>query len=446
MDMNWLWVVPVLGVLIVVHELGHFLTAIWLGIKVQEFGIGFPPRMFAIRRKGIDYSLNWLPIGGFVKIEGENGDSDDPQSFGRAPAWKRIIVLSAGSLMNLLLALLIFTGMSVAGTREINAPDTGISSVTSERAVGGVKEPGPAFAGGMQAGDRIVSIAGVPVSTSNEVRTLSRANVGKPTEYVVDRNGRNVSLTITPKGDPPLGITLAPWVSPAQIDMVSAGGVADKAGIKTGDKIVEVNSVAVTNLPQALDLFEKARKSGESVTVVVERDGRRLEPIKLAGSAEGELKSFNFGYYIPTHTVYYSPFEALGKAIGNTWEVISSIPRGIGQALQGSAQGAGVTGIVGITQLTGEVAQESGLNGLFTLTALLGISLFMINLLPLPALDGGRLLFIFIELLRGGRRIAPEKEGMVHFAGMVVLLALMAIITFFDVGRLIGGESILPGR
>lgn len=109
----------------------------------------------------------------------------------------------------------------------------------------------------------------------------------------------------------------------------------------------------------------------------------------------------------------------------------------------GQAQGPGVTGVVGIGQLTGEVAQETGFNGLLTLTALLGISLFMINLMPLPALDGGRLLFIFIELVRGGRRIAPEKEALVHFAGMVVLLALMALITFFDVQRLFQGESLI---
>ena len=113
-------------------------------------------------------------------------------------------------------------------------------------------------------------------------------------------------------------------------------------------------------------------------------------------------------------------------------------------ALAGGAQGPGVTGPVGIGQLTGEVAQLGGINGLLNLTALLGISLFMINLLPLPALDGGRLLFIFIELLRGGRRIAPEKEGMVHVAGMVVLLALMAIITVFDVARLFEGKPLLP--
>src|SRR5918997_3514631 len=144
MDFGWLWVVPVLGVLIVVHELGHFLTAIWLGIKVEEFGIGFPPRAFAIRRNGIDYSLNWLPIGGFVKITGENGDSDDPRSFGKAPAWKRIIVLAAGSTMNLLLAILIFAGTSIAGTQQVDAPFT---------AIGAVVENSPAERGGMQIGD-----------------------------------------------------------------------------------------------------------------------------------------------------------------------------------------------------------------------------------------------------------------------------------------------------
>lgn len=298
----------------------------------------------------------------------------------------------------------------------------------------------------MQPGDKIVSIAGTPVSTSNEVRSLSKTNAGKATIYVVERGGTNVTLTVTPQGDPPLGIVLAPWVSPAQIEGISAGGLADKSGIKSGDKILAVNGTEVTNLPQALDLVDKGKKSGKPVQMILERDGRRLEPVTLSGTDGGAVGALGFGYYMPTRMVYYSPFEALGKAIGNTWEVIASIPRGMGQALEGKAEGAGVTGIVGITQLTGEVAQESGVNGLLMLTALLGISLFMINLLPLPALDGGRLLFIFVELLRGGRRIAPEKEGMVHFAGMVVLLALMAVITFFDVGRLIGGESILPGR
>jgi regulator of sigma E protease len=437
MDFNWLWVVPVLGVLIIVHELGHFLTALWLGIKVEEFGLGFPPRAFAVRRKGIDYSLNWLPIGGFVKIVGENGDSDDPASFGRAPAWKRIIVLAAGSTMNLLLAVIIFAGMSIAGTREVDAPITGVAGVLKDQ---------PAALAGIKPGDRIVSVNGQVVGVDTDVRTLSKANQGKPTLYEIEREGVTIPMTITPNVDPAngayLGVSLTHWVSPARVDTVQAGNLADKAGLKPGDVIVEINGVKVTNLPQATDLFSKRDNPHQ---VVVERGGARVGPITLdATQNKNASNPFGFTLYRPIKTVYYNPVDALGRSMSSTWDVISSIPRGISLALSGGVQGPGVTGPVGIGQLTGEVAQLGGINGLLNLTALLGISLFMINLLPLPALDGGRLLFIFIELLRGGRRIAPEKEGMVHVAGMVVLLALMAIITVFDVARLFEGKPLLP--
>ena len=435
MDFGWLWVVPVLGVLIVVHELGHFLTAIWLGIKVEEFGIGFPPRAFAIRRNGIDYSLNWLPIGGFVKITGENGDSDDPRSFGKAPAWKRIIVLAAGSTMNLLLAILIFAGTAIAGTQQVDAPLT---------AIGGVIENSPAERGGMQTGDVIVAVNGQPIATDLELRTASRSNLGKPTQYTVMRGGQRVDLTVTPEGEPPLGINLGFALSPVKVGEVRPNSVASQAGLQPGDTIVEVNGAPARVDAQVSYALENSRRNKQNPTVVVERDGQRVGPITLAVVTDSQLKQFGFSIDRPITTVYYSPTEALGRALNSTWEVITTIPRGIAQALAGGAQGPGVTGVVGISQLTGEVAQETGFNGLLTLTALLGISLFMINLMPLPALDGGRLLFIFIELLRGGRRIAPEKEAVVHFAGMVVLLGLMALITFFDVQRLLSGQALMP--
>ncbi len=436
MDFSWLWVVPVLGVLIVVHEMGHFFSARLLGIKVEEFGVGFPPRIFAIRRGGIDYSLNWLPIGGFVKILGENGDSNDPASFGRAPAWKRIIVLAAGSFMNLLLAIVIFTGMSITGTREVAAPTTGVVEVLANK---------PAAAAGIQPGDKIVQVAGQPVSDSDQIRALSRDNAGKPTVYTVVRDGKTVPRTITPDAHPTggayLGVSLDAWVSPAKVDRVTPGSVADKAGLKSGDLIVAVDGKPVDNLPYASYLLQH---SNGPANLTVERNGQRLaQPIMLDASVEAQ-KSYGFNLYRPYHMVYYSPVQALGRALGNTWDVISSVPTGIAQALAGKSQGPGVTTIVGISQLTGEVAQEDGLNGLLNLTALLGISLFMLNLLPLPALDGGRLLFIFVELLRGGRRIAPEKEGMVHVAGMVVLLTLVAIVTYFDIQRLFQGTRLLP--
>lgn len=434
MDFSWLWVVPVLGVLIVVHEMGHYFAARWLGVKVEEFGIGFPPRLFAIRRNGIDYSLNLLPLGGFVRILGENGDSDDPKSFGKAPAWKRLIILAAGSFMNLFLALIIFAAMSVSGTQQVDAPFTGVGIVLPNQ---------PAAAAGMQPGDRIISVAGNPVTTSDEVRALSKENAGKPTVFLVERNGKQVPLTIIPNPNPVngayLGINLEPWVQPARVDRVTPGGPADKAGIQPGDVIVDVNGTPVNSVPQADALLSQ---SSAPAKVTVERNGQGVGPLLLNISAN--QTSYGFGFFYPYRTVYYGPADALGRALGNTWNVISSVPMGIAQAFAGQAQGPGVTGPVGIGQLTGEVAEQSGFNGLLNLTALLGISLFMLNLLPLPALDGGRLLFIVIELLRGGRRIAPEKEGIVHFAGMVVLLTLMVIVTFFDLQRVIEGVRLLP--
>jgi regulator of sigma E protease len=433
MDFNWLWVVPILGILIIVHEMGHFFSAIWLGIKVEEFGIGFPPRMFAIRRNGIDYSMNWLPIGGFVKITGENGDSDDPRSFGKAPAWKRIIVLAAGSFMNLLLALVIFTSMAIAGTRELDttqAPLVGVGTMTQGQ---------PAQVSGMQPGDKIVAVAGTPVASDLEIRTQSSRHAGQPTIYTVLRDGKTVDLTVTPNQSTPyLGVLLTPWMPSPKVDNVRAGGVADVAGLKNGDVIISVNGEPVDNTAKATYLIGQSKTP---IELIVQRNGEQLGPITVAPSSSS---SYEFYLYRPFRMVYYSPSEALGRALENTWAVVASIPQGIGQMFAGRSDTVGVTSIVGIGQLTGEVAQEAGINGLLNLTALLSISLFMINLLPLPALDGGRLLFIFIELLRGGRRIAPEKEGMVHFAGMVVLLFLMVVITFFDISRLFQGVRLLP--
>jgi regulator of sigma E protease len=210
--------------------------------------------------------------------------------------------------------------------------------------------------------------------------------------------------------------------------------------LKPGDEIVSVDGKQVDNLPDAMYLLTE--KSTSTHQVVVQRNGETVGPLALNVTDAGQ-RPYGLSFERPIRTVYYSPGEAMGRALSSTWDVIASVPRGIGEAIAGQAQGPGVTGPVGIGQLTGEVAQESGVYGLLNLTALLGISLFMINLLPLPALDGGRLLFIFIELLRGGRRIAPEKEGMVHVAGMVVLLALMVIISFFDIKRLFDGACLL---
>src|SRR5215212_9271465 len=156
MDFSWLWIVPVLGLLVLVHEAGHFFSARFFGIRVEEFGIGLPPRMFAVRRNGIDYSINWLPIGGFVKILGENGDSEAPDSFGHAPAWQRIIVLAAGVTMNIITALVLFFIFFMMG-KEVAAGPPLIGDVTDAN--------GPAAQAGIKANDIVLAINGTPLTS-----------------------------------------------------------------------------------------------------------------------------------------------------------------------------------------------------------------------------------------------------------------------------------------
>jgi regulator of sigma E protease len=334
--------------------------------------------------------------------------------------------------MNLLLSILIFVGLSLSGVQEANAPLTGVAAVTAGQ---------PADLGGLKPGDRIVSVAGTPVNDSDQLRSLSKANADKPTVFVVDRNGQTVNLTITPSSTAPvpLGIALDYWVSPAVVQEVRSGGAADKAGLKPGDQIVSVNGKKVNNVTSAS--HELVGKDG-TATVVVMRDNKEVGPLTVDVSNAQRLPGLAF--HFPQKTTYYNPPEALGRALNNTWGVISALPRGIRDALSGQAQGPGVTGPLGIAQLYAEVAQRLGVAGILNLTALLGISLFMINMLPLPALDGGRLLFILIEILRGGRRIAPEKEGLAHMAGMVLLLTFILIVSFFDAQRLLQNVPLLP--
>src|SRR5688572_3268618 len=321
MDLNWLWVIPVLGVLKVVHEAGHFFSAIWLGIKVEEFGIGFPPRLFAIRRNGIDYSLNLLPIGGFVKITGENGDSDDPRSFGKAPAWKRIIVLAAGSFMNLLLAIIIFAVMSVMGTQQIDAPLTALGENSAGQ---------PAANAGLQPGDRVVSIAGTLVNSDDELRSLSLANGGKPTEYVIERGGERMIFTVTPnKESPSLGVYLEYYIPNLTVESVRDNSKADEAGFLPGDKVVAVNGKRVVHVNE---VWHRLGDSEGTASVTVERAGVE-QTLSLAIERVSNRLAPGFAFDIPITTVYYSPWESLGRSLASTWNIITLIPRGIGDAI-----------------------------------------------------------------------------------------------------------------
>jgi regulator of sigma E protease len=347
----------VMGVIVFVHELGHFLVAKRNKIVVEEFGFGYPPRVVKLfERDGTIYSINAIPFGGFCRMRGE----DDPSltgSFASASKRARAATLIAGPAMNFLLAFILFGALALTqGVPDTSRPGAVVKAIV----------PGsPAETAGLQVGDRIVAVNGQPVADMTELQELTRASLGTLATYALARVDpgtgaeQTIELTMTPRANPPagegaLGIAIGPAIRRAKI-------------------------------------WEAAATGAQSV---------------------GEIIYMTFA--IPANLIRE------GKPLSD----------------------AGFMGPVGIAVTTGEVvreARDSRAPGMiFYFMALLSTALGLTNLLPLPALDGGRLLFIGVEAIRG-KRIEPAQEGMVHLIGFGLLLLLVGLLTVKEIGSLING-------
>ncbi len=347
----WLAVFPALGFLIVVHELGHYWVGRKMGIKIEEFGIGFPPRAKVLFvRKGVPFTLNWLPIGGFVRFAGEEGGFDDPDSLASAAPRRRIPVLAAGVIANILVAMFLFGlifaiwGRPMANSVSVSAPDEYAQSV------------------GFQEDDRIISINGQAITNQEQVSTIVADSNGAPMTVVLERDDQQLTINAAPKYREDtqkylFGIGLAPTLEPVNIFAAFANGVTYSLRV-LGDMVIGITTL-------------------------------------LAGL---------LGY--------------------------------------GEKPSGGFVGPVGIARFTGRAAM-SGWQTYLSLTAVLSLNLALFNILPLPALDGSRIVFALIEAVRR-KRIPPEREAVVHAVGMMVLLGLMVIITLSDVGNIINGNPAIP--
>lgn len=360
-----------LGLLVVVHELGHFLTAIWMGVKVEEFGIGFPPRALVMfERNGVKYTLNWLPLGGFVRFASSDGPGDALYGAGgslaAAPPWRKIAVMVAGPLMNLFLAMLIFAILFMF---------MGIPNPTGRQQIGQVFPETPAAQAGMQSGDLLVSLAGRPAESAEVIGEVARTNAGRPIDAVVLRDGQELTLTITP----------GPWTSP------DGASVPVGFGFSYGPEVETLNAGPLAAI-------------WNGITYSIDLTGRMLQA--LAG-----LPASLFGLFTPNPSPNGEPI-----------------------------------GPVGIARATGEVIQQpGGFVAFWNLTAILSLNLFLLNLLPIPALDGSHIIFALVEWLRGGKKVPPEKEAMVHAIGFMALMGLMLLITVNDVINAIQGTPVLGG-
>jgi regulator of sigma E protease len=440
---NGLYIIPILAVLILVHEIGHFVAARLIGVKVEEFGIGIPPRIKGWRRNGVLWSVNWIPFGGFVKVLGEDGKASDPESINAKSPAKRAFFLVAGSAMNFLLAFVLM--ILVVGFQGISHSNVYIASVVPAS---------PAEAAGWEAGDRIVEVAGVPVESSTDVGQRAREFSGNPMSVVVERNGELVETSVVPRVNPPagegptgVGISDSP-LSDAIVEAVTATSPNSEAGLQPGDRIVAVGSEQISD-PYALQ-FALTSASGTTVPVEVARGG---EPITVSLvvpklDAEGDLlEQLGLDLAIKPRFDRVPLGSIIPVGIAQAWEQASQMLSGIRDLVTGRAPLNQIAGPLGMGQITSEIVSASPLPlwvTLAQLAILLSLNLAVLNLLPLPALDGGRLLFVIVEVLRGGKKLAPEREGIVHVAGLILLLGFMVIVLVLDALRIYEGRSFLP--
>ncbi len=350
MQLQTIWYVLaalfMLGVLITVHELGHFVAARLTGMAVNEFAIGMGPKLFSRKSKktGTTFSLRAFPLGGFCLFYGEDEEMDDPRAYNRQPVWKRFVSVLAGPTMNFVVAILLFIVMLAAVGQRV---------LVDQPIIGNLMPDKPAITAGLQSGDLITAIDGVPMTTREQVSTAIIACEGNPVTLTIQRAGQELSLTVTPSYS--------------------------------------------------------------------EEQGRYLLGIEYA---------------------YLRQRMPLGQAIGQSWQQCVEAVKLMYTSLWGMVtRGEGLdqmTGPVGTVALIQEETAKNGFEMYILLAAIISINLGFVNLLPIPGLDGSRLIFFAMEAIRR-KPINRDLEGTIHFVGFVLLIGLMLVFTYKDIARLVTG-------
>lgn len=429
----------VLGVLVFVHELGHFLVARWHGVRVHTFSLGFGPKLFSFKRGDTEYCISVVPLGGYVKLAGENALEDEPRQPGQTTdplasdqfmaksKWVRFQVYVAGPVMNILLAVVV---TAVVLSRGADIP----LYRSSAPVIGSVQPGSPAASAGLTLGDTVLALDGLPVPTWDDLDLAVVTKAGREVTLAVMRNGERLSMRVTPvavgrfeAGD--LGI--GPIIRP-QVRQVNPGSPAEQAGLRRGDVLLAVNGTRGLAYDQ---IIERIRASADMpLTLTVERDGavqdvtvtpRGVPGAALIGSliSESELKRID-----------PSIAEAISLSVEQNWETTRLIGKTLGGLLTRETPVRQLMGPVGIAQLSGSAA-ELGWVALLNLMAMISLNLGLLNLMPVPVLDGGHIAILAVEGL-ARRNLSVRMKERILVAGATVMVLLMATVIYNDIARL----------
>jgi regulator of sigma E protease len=423
------WVVILLGVMILIHELGHFWAALAVGVKVDTFSIGFGPRLFGFRRGETDFRVSAVPFGGYVRMLGEQpGDEAalDPKSFQAKPRWQRAIVIVAGPLMNIILALGLVTGLYMyAYPKEV---DTTITSIIANS---------PAAQVGMQLGDKIVKFAGDNHPTWDSIIGKEIVSAGRPLPVTVERNGKQLGFSVTPEMDAKEGVGLIGWSGEQniQIGSVMAGGPAQKAGFKPGDVFLTADGEKVVSAMTVRQIV--IHSGGKPVHFRVMRDGKPQDVTVTPHATTDPAMPFQIG--ILFRTSYQVVKLGFGQAFAHSVDFnkrnASMMFQVLGGILERRVSPKSFSGPIGMAQMSSEAAAQGPWSYLF-LMAFVSLQLAIFNLLPIPILDGGTLLLLLIEMLLQ-REVSLQVKETVFKLGFVFLMMLVVFVIYNDITKIL---------
>lgn len=421
----------VLSILIIVHEFGHFIVAKASGILVHEFSLFMGPKLFSVQKGETTYSIRAIPLGGFVRMEGEEEASDNERAFNRKPLPARAAVIAAGPIMNLVIAIIFFFIVySYAGYSTTKISD--------------IAENSPATIVGLQKGDKIISYDGKKVYDFMDAMLFIYASKGNESELVYERNGKQYPISFKPvKYEETtkyiLGFTPVAAEGPEStvVESVGKDSPAEKSGIKPGDKVVQVNNKKITNR-QELNDYLTANKD-TPVDVIIERAGKPVTLNSIKPMIQTIPEQYSPGFIFANEKGSFG--STVKQAFVSCYSTTRQMYYNLVWLFNGTISTKNMMGPVGIVSSIGTVVEQSpgameAVINLLSFSALISINLGVFNLIPFPALDGSKLILIVLEGIRK-KPIPPEKEAAISLVGFVILIMVMIFATSNDIMRLI---------
>jgi len=440
MSQLFFYIVPVaviLGFMILIHEFGHYAVAKLLGVRVEQFAIGFGKRLLGFRKGETDYRINAIPLGGYVKMSGENPmdqHTEDPREFLNHPRWHRFLIAIAGPFMNVALAILLLTGVYMSHYETPVYMD-------KPAVVGYVDPESPAAKSGVQAGDHIVQIDGVHNPTWEQVEVKDLLNPNQPLPFTIQRDGQMIQGSVVPAAVTTSEIGSAGWFpeQPVIIGDLEANMPAAKIGLKEGDRIISMDQQPVPSIQSMIQKLQQTKS--KPVELQVLRDGKTLAftvtPV-LADAGDAKEKHYRLGFRNTPETkvLQLSLPAAFRHSLQDNKRFSMILLELVGKLVQKKISLKTVSGPIGIAQQAGEAAQEKGWLPLLALTAGISLNLGIFNLLPIPIMDGGVILLLFIEGMMGRDISMPIKER-IYQAAFVFLVLFAAMVIYNDIAKTI---------